>query len=299
MNIIKKLRIQTYNIGLITKNVEQCFDEGLCKNDIVWLKHRFKDRFFADPFLFNEDEKCYYILCEELTFWEEKGKITCLKVSKNTFKLMDRWIVIEEPYHLSFPFCELDSDWVVPEACKSGKTYAYRIDRETYKIKEKKEILNEGLIDNVYYRDDDGNIWLFAGHTKIPSTELFVYKLNENGSFVQLQQEPVESNNRTTRGAGRFFERKGVLYRPVQDCKGRYGKQTKILKINSLGSSSYSYEDICTLNSFENPPFNETMHTFNVYKDIIIVDGSRDYLRFPAKIFYKKAKWLFERRKSK
>ena len=299
MKVIEKFIIQTYNVGFIKKGLDQCLDVGLERNDIIWLKHHFKDRFFADPFLFNEDQKYYYILCEELTFWEGKGRISCLKVSKETYELADRWIVIDEPYHLSFPFCELSSDWVIPEACKSGKTFAYRIDRNTYKIKEKREILNEGLIDNVYYRDEDGNVWLFAGHIKIPSTELFVYKLDEDGAFYQTQKEPIESNNRTTRGAGRFFKYKDILYRPVQDCLGRYGKQTKILRINSLSNSGYSTEEVCTLNSFENPPFNETMHTFNVYDNVIIIDGSKDYFRFPAKILYKKAKWLFRGRMGK
>ena len=297
MNIVEKFKIQTYNVGFINKGIDKCLSEGLGQGDIAWLKHHYRDRFFADPFLFDEDNEHYYILCEELTFWEEKGRITCLKVKKKTLELIDRWIVIDEPYHLSFPFCELDSDWVIPEACKSGKTYAYRIDKQTYKIQEKKVILNEGLIDNVYYRDECGNVFLYAGHTRIPSTELFEYKLDKNGSFSLTQTEPIESNNRTTRGAGRFFRLDDTLYRPVQDCLGRYGKQTKILKFNSPLSKGYNAEDICTLNSFSNPPFSETFHTFNVYADIIVVDGSRDFVRFPAKIFYKKAKCFFKRRK--
>ena len=48
------------------------------------------------------------------------------------------------------------------------------------------------------------------------------------------------------------------------------------------------------LNSFKNPPYDETLHTFNVYDDVIVVDGSKDFLRFPAKIFYKKFRWMFK-----
>lgn len=49
MKIIDKFRIQTYNIGFIKKNIGKVLDEGLLKNDVVWLKHGYKDRFFADP----------------------------------------------------------------------------------------------------------------------------------------------------------------------------------------------------------------------------------------------------------
>ena len=62
--------------------------------------------------------------------------------------------------------------------------------------------------------------------------------------------------------------------------------------MNRIGHEGYQGEVVCTLNSFENPPFNETMHTFNVYDDCIVVDGSKDYVRFPMKLFYKIRKKL-------
>lgn len=76
MNLYKKFLIQTYNVGIIRKNIGDVLKEGIEKNDITWLKHNFKDRFFADPFLIKEDAFFYYVLVEEFIFWEEKGKIT-------------------------------------------------------------------------------------------------------------------------------------------------------------------------------------------------------------------------------
>ena len=48
------------------------------------------------------------------------------------------------------------------------------------------------------------------------------------------------------------------------------------------------------LNSFENAPYDETLHTFNVYDNVIMVDGSKDFMRFPVKILYKKFRWMFK-----
>lgn len=296
MNLKQKFEILTYNIGFVDKKINKVLQNGIGNGDIIWLKHKYRDRFFADPFLLRQDESFYYILCEELKFWDEKGVIVCLKVDKETKTLVDRKIIIEEAYHLSFPFCEENGEWVVPEACKSGKTIAYKVDRHTLEIKEKKQILGEGLVDNVFYKNAEGKIWIYTGKTIIPSTELYEYYLDEYGCFRSRQNTPIISDNRTTRGAGRFFINQGKLYRPVQDCKQRYGHQTKIMEIISVGEPGYEAREICTFNSFSNPPYNETMHTFNVYDDVIIIDGSKDELRFPMKLFYKKAKWLFRGR---
>ncbi len=292
MQIINKFKILTYNIGFIYKDVGSCLSTQLEKGDIIWMKHTYNDRFFADPFLFRKDDKYYYILCEEYTFWEEKGFISLLTIEKTSHTLISKQPIIIENYHLSFPFCELNGDWVVPEASQSGKTYAYRIDFQERVIIEKREILDEGLVDNVYYTDDSGDVWLYTSKAIIPSTELYVYHLNSNGKFDSVQKGPIESNNRTTRGAGRFFSYNGKLYRPVQDCFGRYGRQTKLMEIKRIGTDGYHAEEVNTINSFKNPPYNETMHTFNVYDDVIVIDGSKDFVRFPKKIFFKKMRFL-------
>lgn len=293
MNIRKKFEILTYNIGFITKGIDKVMEHGVSKNDIIWMKHPYKDRFFADPFLFNSDGEFYYILCEEYFFWEEKGKITMLKVDKKSFSLKERKIVIEEKTHLSFPLCAYGGDTVLPESSASDKYVAYKINRNTFEVISKKTVLEEGTIDAVIYKLD-GNTWLLTGKKKIPSTELYLYKKNDNGQFISCSDSPVISDNRHARSAGNLFMWQNKLYRPVQDCAGRYGRQTKIMEVIELGDNLYSAKEYKTINSFENPPFNETMHTFNVYNECILVDGSKDMLRFPMKFFYKKCKFIFQ-----
>lgn len=296
MNLVNKFKIMTYNIGFIKKDISKIFDENIKENDIIWMKHNYKDRYFADPFLIKEDDSFYYVLCEEFVFWEEKGKIVLLLINKKDFSLSKRKLIIEESYHLSFPYCKINNYWIIPEASASGRTYAYRIDLENFNVKEKIEILSEGLIDNVFFRDEKKELWIYAGKTIIPSAELYEYRSNESNSFKLTKSSPIQNDNRHSRSAGDFFEFNNKLYRPVQDCMGRYGRQTKIMEVLSIGEKGYDAVETCTLNSFINPPYDETMHTFNVYKNIIIVDGSKDFLRFPMKIFYKKFSWLFKHR---
>ena len=296
MNIRKKFSILTYNVGIITKGLDAVMESGLNEGDIRWLKHNYRDRFFADPFLFKEDADYYYILVEELLFWEERGKITLLKVRKVDFSLVDRKIVIDEPFHMSFPFCEPGGDTITPEMSSSGEARVYTIDRETFQIKSQQKVFDEGTIDAVFYTNNLGEKLCLTGKTHLPSFELFMLKQNADGNYEQIG-DMIEYDHGSVRGAGRFFTWRGDLYRPVQDCDVRYGQQTKILKIKKFDSTGYEYETVAELNSFENPPFDETFHTFNVYDNCIIVDGSKDRLRFPMKFVYRKMRFLFKKEK--
>lgn len=60
MNLYKKFLIQTYNIGIIKKSVNKILNDGVGKGDIIWLKHNYKDRFFADPFMIKENNEHYF-----------------------------------------------------------------------------------------------------------------------------------------------------------------------------------------------------------------------------------------------
>lgn len=292
-----KFKILTYNVGFIVKGIDAVMTDGILQNDIIWLKHKYHDRYFADPFLLKSNDQYWYVICEELTFWEQKGIISVLKVKKDGCVLCDRKVVIEESTHLSFPFCEPGVGKIMPESSASNEYYVYEIDLDTFEVKAKERILSEGTIDAVAYYDGKTE-WLLTGKRSIPSTELYLYKRENGTQFTEVFSQPVLSDYRHARGAGRFFVWNGKLYRPVQDCKGRYGRQTKIMEIMKLSDTGYQAEEHITLNSFENPPFNETMHTFNVYDECIIVDGSKDFVRFPMKILYRKFPWIFKHRKN-
>ena len=55
MRIVDKFKIQTYNVGFIARPIEEILKNGISKGDIIWMKHKYKDRFFADPFLWYRD----------------------------------------------------------------------------------------------------------------------------------------------------------------------------------------------------------------------------------------------------
>lgn len=293
MKIIDKFRIQTYNIGFVKKSIGKVLDEGLLKNDVKWLKHKYKDRFFADPFMIKEDNDNYYILAEEFIFWEEKGKISLLKVDKKDFSLQMKKTVIEEETHLSFPYCTINGKVVTPESVKSGKTKGYLLNTDEFYVESDICILNEGIVDGVFYNDGHSE-WLLANNEMNPKEDLYLYKREGIRWAKKNDGKPILKGIRVARGAGLIFKYNGKIYRPVQDCEGRYGRQTIIYELCEIRDDYIKCVEKIVLNSFENAPYDETLHTFNVYDNVIMVDGSKDFMRFPVKILYKKFRWMFK-----
>lgn len=64
--IITLLESSCWNIGFATISAEQLLrNPHLLSHRIQWLKHPYKDRFFADPFFLNVDNNCIEVMVEE------------------------------------------------------------------------------------------------------------------------------------------------------------------------------------------------------------------------------------------
>ncbi len=290
MAILASLTIQNYNIGIVDTDVIQT---NIRPGSIKWLGHSYKDRFFADPFLWDRDDQFYYILAEELCFFEDFGKIVLLTVDKETFSLKAKRIVIEKPFHLSWPFCVEGEDWIIPEAGRTGRCIKYRLCKETFKILEEEVLIERGLVDPVFF-NHNGTDWLLASHIENPDEELFLYKKEKTGAYSLVSDKPIVQGRKYSRSAGRIFEYQGRLMRPAQDSVERYGKYTRLNTIENLSTSDYAEQIYTIFSSEDNPPYNETLHTFNYYDDIALVDGSIDVLA-PRNVYYK-AKRVINRR---
>ena len=294
MKLKEKFKVLTYNIGIIKGNIGDILSND--NPEIVWLKHKYKDRFFADPFLIKQDDDYYYLLVEEYSFWNEKGIITLLKVKKNDFSLVEKKTIIEEPYHLSFPFCAENGNTIIPESVAAKETYVYSFDINQMAITEKKKLLDVGLIDGVY-ETFNGVDYLFASKIVNPKLDLYAFK-KVDGVYQECDDnKPIISDITFSRSAGRFFTYNGETFRPTQDCLERYGKRIQIVKINKVCDNKLEFTPYKSIDSSKYPPFDETMHTFNVYDGFVIVDGSKDFFRFPMKAVYKVYNKLFARNK--
>lgn len=272
MKIFNKFIQGVWNVGIIEKK----FDE-LIKNpndfEIKWVKHKYKDRFFADPFLYKVDDKNYYILVEEFPFYSNVGFISLLTVDKKSMKLICKKKVIKESWHLSYPF--VLGDKIIPEAYRSGVSTAYRFDGD--KVVNKSKFFDSGIIDQTLV-EYNGNEFLFATNENKPLASLSLYyRKKGNVDWKAHPLNPVKDDIKTARPGGKAFYYNEMLLRPVQDSEERYGRKIRIMRIDKLSESEFEETEICSFSSDKNPPYNLALHTFNVEQNFIVVDGYREY----------------------
>ena len=267
-NILNKLKIVVWNVGFIDMQIED-FLQSNGKYHIEWMKHSYNDRFFADPFLLNEDEKNYIILAEEYLFSEGKGRIVRLTVDKKSKMLRSNERLIDTKYHLSYPF--VYNDEIIVEQQKSGKWISYD------KTGKKRRIVAElGLIDATILNDGE-NEWVFATRIVKEKAEalrkLYRYKLID-GKVDNDSEMLVKENLIASRPAGNFFKINDSWYRAAQtSTETVYGESVSICKIIENNENEFAEKPVMVVNSHNEKRFNLGMHTFNPYKRTIIVDG--------------------------
>lgn len=250
--------------------------EMLIKNralpTIQWMKHPYKDRFFADPFILKVTDMEIVVLAEEYVFDNPPGVIVELVIDRETKRLMTRYEMLRLPTHLSYPaIIRKGADiFVYPENGASGTLCIYRYDEVNHKLVDPQCVHNEALFDATIYQKANGSCLMVA--TKQPdnleNAHLFCAP-SFKGPFSQIGKKPFQPNRGCARMAGNFFEAFGQLYRPAQDCVSRYGAGTAIMEFDTATNKE---QMIFTLRP-QSYKYNLGLHTINFHDGICVIDG--------------------------
>jgi len=134
------------------------------------------------------------------------------------------------------------------------------------------------LMDNVNAKDAtlievDGLWWLFVSIIEGPfADELRIfYAESPLGPWVPHPQNPVSSDVRNLRPAGRPFMWKNQLYRPAQDCSRYYGYAVTINRILKLSPTEFLEEEVSKVLPLWRKDVLAT-HTLNVCEDLTVID---------------------------
>lgn len=290
IGFINKFLLGIWNIGVIEDCAENVVEKK-CGYTVRWMKHNYRDRFFADPFLHHVDENWYYILAEEYPFYDSKGYISMLKVRRRDMKLVDRDIIICGDTHYSYPF--VCGEWIIPENFRSGKTVAYRY--KDGRIIEKCDVMDHGLIDQtflIYGRKE----WIFATDEDNPLCGLKIYYRDIGCEhWIEHKKNPVNVSIKNARPGGHFFRIGENLYRPAQDSDKIYGNKIRIMRVDILNELEYKETEVAVLSSESQKRYKLGFHTFNVEDGFIVCDGYQEYYSFFIKPFCLKLPWLMRR----
>lgn len=269
--LLKKFSLFHYNIGIFDYDPASLL-QG--KINIHWMKHPYKDRFFADPFILDVTDNEIKILVEEFPYKEWKGKISLLTIGRSDYKLKSKKILLELDTHLSFPFIyRTKTDiFVIPENSASGQLNAYRYVAKNESLRFEGALLEQPVIDPIIIHQDNHYLLFGTLHDKQENKNLYSWQSEEPlRGYIPTSNIPIKSDNSCGRRGGDFFSLNNELYSATQSCINNYGEALNICKVTDLSNMTLKEEVISTI--YPNIPYANGLHTFNHYKDVGVVDG--------------------------
>ncbi|MEZ4793739.1 MAG: hypothetical protein R2783_09835 [Gelidibacter sp.] len=238
-----------------------------------------KTSFWADPFVI-EKNGIYYIFIEEFVFSENKGKISVIEMDQQG-NYSEPTIVIETPYHLSYPFLiEENGDlYMVPETEENRTIELYKCIEFPLKWE-----LQETLMDNIMAADTtiykkDNKFWLFTNvkeynGTKI-ANELMLFYCDRlvGGKWTPHPQNPIAIDHHFARPAGNIFNYGERVFRPAQNCSKHYGYGMQIMEIMTLNETEYEERQIQSIYpNWEKDV--KSVHTLNFSGRLTVIDAT-------------------------
>ena len=231
-----------------------------------------KDKFWADPFPVKFGEK-YFVFFEEYLYKDDKAHISVIELSKSGAS--EPVPVLKRDYHLSYPFIFewKDRYYMIPEtaANKTIEVYACGSFPNEWK-------LETVLFESIAARDAtlfevDGLWWMFVAIADTYSSdELFLYySENPFGPWKPHQWNPVKSDVRNSRPAGRPFYWNRDLYRPAQDSSRGYGYGMRLNRVVRLTPNEFIEEEVSQVLPQWRKDLRGT-HTLNICHDLTVID---------------------------
>ncbi|MEN2281303.1 formyltransferase family protein [Algoriphagus sp. SE2] len=250
--------------------------DAIQRSEIHWLRQEGKSSsYLADPFPFFYQGKPY-VFAEEFNKQTKKGRIVCLVPEAEKQSIIKP--VIQEAWHLSYPFIweENGSYYLIPESAEAGKLFIYKGVGFPFQWGEKKVFFDgEGYDPTLYVAD--GKYWLFLNQKPHPASspfdELNLYFSDSlhSAEWKAHPMNPIVSDVRCSRPAGKLFEKNGKLFRPAQDSGKRYGHRIAVQEILEMTENGYKEQTAYFIEP-ELVPIALGVHTLNFCGDQMYLD---------------------------
>lgn len=200
-------------------------------------------RFYADPFLFRRAGR-RYVFFEDYDWACGRAEIRYLEIDEQG-RHRSPQLALRQDCHLSYPFVFADGEdvYMLPETAGHKTVELYRAVRFPGEWELDKVLLSGVTATDATPLRHDGRWWLFvalAVDGARATDELFLFSSDSlHGQWEPHPLNPVVSDVRSARPAGRIFLRDGQLIRPAQDCSEAYGGRLVFNRIDVLSTSDY------------------------------------------------------------
>jgi hypothetical protein len=234
-------------------------------------------RFHADPFPFVHAGESY-VFIEDYDHRCGKAIISVVPFDANGPSGPAR-PVLEEPWHLSYPFVFAHEGevWMIPESSANRTVELYRADPFPHRWVREATLLSGIEASDATLVRHGGYFWMFAATRDGAgswSDTLSIFRASDiRGPWTPHPGNPVLVDQASARPAGAFVERDGVLWRPVQDCTDGYGTGIGLAEITRLDSEHFAQTVHTVLRAPAEWP-GRRFHTLNRAGRIECIDGS-------------------------
>lgn len=243
------------------------------------------DRFWADPFPVTVDGR-QIILFEEFVDATQKGHIAAIELGASG-PTGPAIRVLEERHHLSYPFL---FDWdgkhyMIPESADNSTVDLYIARRFPFEWEHERTLLHGVKLYDATLARIGGRWWMFASPATLGGStyeELDLYFADSPlGPWQPHPRNPVVSDVRCARPAGRLFCHMGSWYRPAQDGARSYGSAVDVRRITRIGLDVYEEEPATRID----PLWDRRVvgvHTINHSPGLTVIDARLRRWKFRA-----------------
>lgn len=202
----------------------------------------------AEPFPVEHGGR-FYVFVQEYRHAEQRGRISVVELDGQG-RAGAPAPVLERPGHLGYPFVfAWRGEWyLLPDRGGPGDVELFRC-RSFPGEWEPVAVLLRGVhAARASLAEVDGTWWLFVALAEpgaAPDDELHLFSAESPlGPWTPHRRNPVKSDVRSARPAGRLFRWRGGLYRPAQDCTRPGGYAISVNQVLRLDAEAYEEVEV-------------------------------------------------------
>jgi hypothetical protein len=241
------------------------------------------DEFWADPFFFRrEGAEDIYVFYEAYEFSRGLGKVSVGRLKGDQIEYIGDALI--RPYHLSYPFVfEYENGvYMIPETAQNRQIEIWRA--ESYPLQwslHKIVMVGQSCADTTIFQHG-GAWWMFTNLSEDGfddhCSELYAFKVDSPmlNEIIPHKLNPIVTDARTARNAGRIAVRDGKLTRVAQNNAYHYGYGFSLMEITELSLERYKERQIYAAK----PGFVggvTSTHQMDQLDGIHIFDGLREF----------------------
>jgi hypothetical protein len=178
---------------------------------------------------------------------------------------------------------------MIPESSENETVDLYRAERFPDAWRHERTLIAGRRLVDATLAEIDGRWWMFANAPALPDVRYEAWLWDELhlfhapsplGPWTPHRRNPVVSDVRRARPAGRLFTREGAWYRPAQDSSRGYGGGLSIQRITRLDPDGYEETPVTTLLPRWRPGLTG-LHTVNAVPGLTVIDVQARRWRHP------------------